>query len=184
MSAEPALLLYKGRRSVFPIYIIENFSVISSLKSIIFLLKAFYSNKPVKSIFLTSRLIPLQRYSLIQVLNQSLFLYSARHIFKKFPKYHVVWINNPSFYSLYNFLRWDFLVFDYSDTDELKNHHFYKAVFSKGLVSVYSLGRNKENPSLYYLYKDKGFDYQSEIWEFVGVNQSKTSKRRRRDIHN
>src|SRR3989344_276751 len=75
--------------------------------------------------------------------NKLLFKLFLKSLNRIFSNPCVLWLNDPDFYYLRNFVFWKYLVLDYKYNANLNSRHFYESVFKKNLVFVYYRTKQK-----------------------------------------
>lgn len=98
-------------------------------------------------------------------INKLIIRFIFRIYLLKHKNYYLIWFFDPELYHLHNFVKWKYLVFDYENINSLKNHHFYKHVFSKKLIFIFS-NINK----LFYVKKDNLGTYKKNVCKITNVN--------------
>ncbi len=97
------------------------------------------------------------------ILNSFLLLIIVVIFAKKNKKNKILWLYEPRYYFIHNYINWTYAVFDYriSELRNQANHHFYKQVFLQKKVFMYS------GNSLWCFVKDKESGYIADIFKTI-----------------
>lgn len=108
--------------------------------------------------------------NVVYKINRKLWGFFLKVFSNRLNKCFVLWINEPEFYYLQNFVDWNFLIFDYDKSFKLKGYPFYDTIYSKNLLFFYKREKKEGKIDVKFIKKISG-SYQSVVWKYINTNE-------------
>ncbi len=164
MNSRHIFTIYLAKNKFINIYILEGYSIQSILYCFVSIAKYSYFNKKPNKYPFSIYVFLNSKYKFIKSLQLNIL---TCLIFSN-KKYLLLWIKDPIFYYIHNFIKSKFILFDYVNTVLTNNSNvLYKNIFLQNKAFIYYINDISEYNDTMILPKDSEQKFIGQIWKFI-----------------